>query len=162
MSGSQDLALLALTSLVFVFIIYVVSPQLLLGLIGGLEAWHASRMRDIETGNLGHKMRKVKVYMKRMHKGQCPEPIQGAGLETRLHAMDTFLSNFNAFLHKLEQEQKSQTMHNGTQTTRLDDCRASVIRSNEFVNMQQQNRSSSERSPDVVPLYDQVVESTGV
>ena len=150
--GSQDLALLALTSLVFVFIIYVVSPQLLLGLIGGLGAWHASRMRDIETGNSGRKMRKVKVYIKRMHKGQCPEPIQGAGLETRLHAMDTFLSNFNAFLHKLEQEQRSRTMHNGTQTTRLDDCRASVIRSNEYINMQQQNRSSSERSPDVVPM----------
>ena len=71
MSGSQDLALLAFMSLVFVFIIYVVSPQLLVGLMDGIGAWHASKWRDIEAGNSGRKMRKVKVYIKRMHKGQC-------------------------------------------------------------------------------------------
>ena len=79
MSGSQDLALLAFMSLVFVFIIYVVSPQLLLGLMGGIGAWHASKMRDIEAENSGLRMRKVKVYIKRMHKGQYPALIQGGG-----------------------------------------------------------------------------------
>ena len=95
------------------------------------------------------------MYIKRMHKGQCGEPIQGAGLlkgelETRLHDMDTFLYKFNAFLHKMEQEQISRTTDNGPQTTRLNDGRASVIRSNEYINMQQ-NRSSSELIPDVLP-----------
>ena len=83
MSVSQDMGLLALTGLAFVCMIYVVSPQLFLGLVGVIGAWHAWRTGDTGTGNSGRKMRKVKVYIKRMHKGQCGEPIQGAGHHTR-------------------------------------------------------------------------------
>ena len=122
--------------------------SIILGL-SGIGAWHAWGTGDTGTGNSVRKMRKVKVYIKCMHKGQCGEPIQGAGLlkgeqlETGLHTMDKFLYKFNAFLHKMEQEQISRT-------TRLNDGRASVIRSKEYINMQQ-NRPSSELFPDVLP-----------
>ena len=53
-----------------------VSPQLFFGLVGGIGALHAWRTGDTETGNSGHKMRKVKVFIKRMHKGQFGNPCK--------------------------------------------------------------------------------------
>ena len=149
MSTSQDMGILVLTGLAFICMLYVVSPQLFLGLVGGIGAWQTWRTGE---GTSGRKIRRMKVYIKRTHKGQCGEINQEAGLhrgaqlETRLYNMDKILYKFNDFLQKREQEQISRTTHTGTQHTRFNGVGTSVPRNNEYVNMQQ-NRPASEVFP---------------
>ena len=79
-SRQCSLILLAFTGLVFIFMIFVVSPKLFLGLVGAIGAWLAWRKGDTGAKTSGRKIRRMKVYIKRTHNGQCVENNQEAGL----------------------------------------------------------------------------------